>query len=170
MSILDDDFEEKATLDLMGWSKFQNDILEPRIKKLIDHKPVKDFACGVYVPNNFNVDLGQSLKSFCRANSVLFHHLNCSQHYFVNSLTDFIRVVTTQPCSVILLENFDKIPNELSLEREYIENILVRSWEHNFLTYRNRFLVVFSTSENYGEQVPELLKKIKSLHWYGSIR
>ena len=170
MSVFDNDFEEKATLDLMGWSKFKNEILEPRIKKLTNHKPVKDFACGVYVPNNFNADLGQSLYSFCRANGVLSHHLDCSQHYIVNSLTDFINIVTTRPYSVILLENFDKIPKELSLEREYIENILVRSWENNFLTYRNRFLVVFSTSENYGEQVPELLKKIKSLHWYGSIR
>ena len=170
MSVFDNDFEEKATLDLMGWSKFKNEILEPRIKKLTNHKPVKDFACGVYVPNNFNADLGQSLYSFCRANGVLFHHLDCSQHYIVNSLTDFINIVTTRPYSVILLENFDKIPKELSLEREYIENILVRSWEHNFLTYRNRFLVVFSTSENYGEQVPELLKRIKSLHWHGSIR
>jgi hypothetical protein len=69
---------------------------------------------------------------------------------------------------VILLERFDEIPS--SSERSYIENILIRIWERDFMMPRSQYLVLFAISNDKCLQKPAKLNKIKSLEWYKSIR
>ena len=140
----------------------------PRVKKLKQRKPIRNFAAGVYMPKDFLFGLGQSLESLCEEECIGLFSLDCSQHYVEHRRLDFFRHIIDHPFTVILLENFDQIPN--LPEKKYIENLLIHSWERDFLMHRNNFLVLFSTSKDYGEQTPDLLKKIKSLDWYGNIR
>lgn len=154
--------------DEQCWKNFQEKVIIPRIKKLKKNKPMRDFAVGVYMPKDFPFGLGQSLDSLCNAEGVVLFSLDCSQDYVERSRFDFFRHIIDRPFTIILLENFDDMPD--SPEKKYIENLLIRSWERDFMMKRNNFLVIFSTSKDYGNQTPELLKKIKSLDWYGNIR
>jgi hypothetical protein len=120
------------------------------------------------MPKDFPYGLGQSLDSLCKAEGVGLFSLDCSKYYVERSRFDFFRHIIDRPFTVILLENFDDMPD--SPEKKYIENLLIRSWDRDFIVKRNNFLVIFSTSKDYGNQTPELLKKIKSLDWYGNIR
>ena len=178
MSLLDvDETEKRVEEELINrqknkecWAKFQAEVIMPRVKKLKQRKPIRNFAAGVYMPKDFLFGLGQSLESLCKAEGIGLFSLDCSQAY-VNRFSrfDFFRHIIDCPFTVILLENFDQIPN--LPEKKYIENLLIHSWESDnySLTHRNNFFELFSTSKDYGEQTPDLLKKIKSLDWYGSI-
>ena len=163
-----DEAVKRDEADRNSCGKFQEEVIMPRIKKLKQHKPIRNFAAGVYMPQDFPYGLGQSLHSLCRAEGIGLFSLDCSQPYVERSRFDFFRHIIDRPFTVILLENFDKIPN--LPEKKYIENLLIHSWESDSLTHRNNFFVLFSTSNDYGDQTPDLLKKIKSLDWYGSIR
>ena len=170
MSILDvDENDKKMDKSAESWPKFQAEVIMPRVKELKLRKPIRNFAAGVYMPKDFLFGLGQSLESLCKAEGIGLFSLDCSQHYVERSRFDFFRYIIDRPFTVILLENFDQIPN--LPEKKYIENLLIHSWESDdySLTHRNNFFVLFSTSKDYGEQTPDLLKKIKSLDWYGSI-
>ena len=157
----------KLQKDKESWAKFKAEVIMPRVKKLKQRKPIRNFAVGVYMPKDFLFGLGQSLESLCKAEGIGLFPLDCSQPYVERSRFDFFRHIIDRPFTVILLENFDQILN--LPEKKYIENLLIHSWESDFLTHRNNFFVLFSTSKDYGEQTPDLLKKIKSLDWYGSI-
>lgn len=168
MSVLDvEENDKKMDKSAESWAKFQAEVIMPRVKKLKLRKPIRNFAAGVYMPKDFLFGLGQSLKSLCKAEGIGLFSLDCSQPYVKCSRFDFFRHIIDRPFTVILLENFDQIPN--LPEKKYIENLLIHSWESDSLTHRNNFFVLFSTSKDYGEQTPDLLKKIKSLDWYGSI-
>lgn len=169
MSLLDvDENDKKMDRCAESWAKFNAEVIMPRVKKLKQRKPIRNFAAGVYMPKDFRFGLGQSLESLCKAEGIGLFSLDCSQAYVDRfSRFDFFRHIIDCPFTVILLENFDQIPN--LPEKKYIENLLIHSWERDFLMHRNNFLVLFSTSKDYGEQTPDLLKKIKSLDWYGSI-
>lgn len=177
MSLLDIEGTEKRTdeylmqlqKDKESWAKLQAEVIMPRVKKLKQRKPIRNFAAGVYMPEDFTYELGQLLDSLCNVEGIGLFSLDCSQAYVERSRFDFFRHIIDRPFTVILLENFDQIPN--LPEKKYIENLLIHSWESDdySLTHRNNFFVLFSTSKDYGEQTPDLLKKIKSLDWYGSI-
>ena len=152
--------------DKESWAKFQVEVIMPRVKKLKQCKPIRNFATGVYMPEGFPY-LGQSLDSLCDAEKVVFYHLDCRDVTSLNSAMGYLTTISMSPYSLILLEYFDEIPD--SLDKKYIENILIHIWEREFMMHRNNFFVLFSTSKDYGEQTPDLLKKIKSLDWYGSI-
>ena len=140
MSLLDvDENDKKMDKCAESWAKLQAEVIMPR----------------------------QSLESLCNVEGIGLFSLDCSQAYVERSRFDFFRHIIDRPFTVILLENFDQIPN--LPEKKNIENLLIHSWERDFLMHRNNFLVLFSTSKDYGEQTPDLLKKIKSLDWYGSI-
>ena len=170
MSILDDDFYDKtnAQLDCYAYSYnlFLN-VFEPLVKELANSRSINDFAYGVSSQPHF-ANLKDILSKLCGDNNILLFNLDCSQDYILPSLTDYVATITTRPYTVILLENFDKISDKLPFEKSYIENYLIHSWEQDFMTYRNRFLVVFLTSENYGDQPPIILKNINPLRWYGA--
>lgn len=165
-----DEIVAREYYDIKSWDLFQDDVLMHCLANLSNAKPIKNFAYGVYVPTDFHFNVGQTLSSLCKAKGVLLHHLDCSESSIVHSISDFANIIATQPFSVILLENFDQVPDNLLLEKKYIENILIRGWESNFLTYRNRFLVLFTTTQGDGDSIPSLLKNIKSLVWCGNIR
>ena len=174
MSLLDIEGTEKRVdeclmqlqKDKESWAKFQVEVIMPRVKKLKQCKPIRNFATGVYMPEGFPY-LGQSLDSLCDAEKVVFYHLDCRDVTSLNSAMGYLTTISRSPYSLILLEYFDEIPD--SLDKKYIENILIHIWERDFMMHRNNFFVLFSTSKDYGEQTPDLLKKIKSLDWYGSI-
>jgi hypothetical protein len=154
--------------DRKSWENFQEEVIMPRVKKLKLQKPMRDFAVGVYMPKDFPYGLGQSLHSLCNAEKVSFYSVDCSGITSLNSAMGYLATISRAPYSLILLEHFDEIPD--SPEKKYIENLLIHSWERDFIVKRNNFLVIFSTSKDYGNQTPELLKKIKSLDWHGNIR
>ena len=176
MSILDlNDIEKQADEVVMkmhqdqdSWAKFQKEIVEPRVKKLMQGKSMRHFAVGVYVPSDFRIGLGQSLSSLCLANNINFYHLDCRTVSSYNTAIGYLTTISNQPGSIILFENFDEIPD--SPEKKYVENILIRIWERDFILPRNNYFVLFATSNDYKTQNPNLLKNIKSLDWYGSIR
>ena len=176
MSILDlNDIEKQADEVVMrmhkdqeSWTKFQKEIVEPRVKKLMQGKSMRHFAVGVYVPSDFRNGLGQSLSSLCLANNINFYHLDCRTVSSYNTAIGYLTTISNQPGSIILIENFDEIPD--SPEKKYVENILIRIWERDFILPRNNYFVLFATSNDYKTQNPNLLKNIKSLDWYGSIR
>ena len=176
MSILDlNDIEKQADEVVMrmhkdqeSWTKFQKEIVEPRVKKLMQGKSMRHFAVGVYVPSDFRIGLGQSLSSLCLANNINFYHLDCRTVSSYNTAIGYLTTISNHPNAVILIENFDEIPD--SPEKKYVENILIRIWERDFILPRNNYFVLFATSNDYKTQNPNLLKNIKSLDWYGSIR
>ena len=176
MSILDlNDIEKQADEVVMkmhqdqdSWTKFQKEIVEPRVKKLMQGKSMRHFAVGVYVPSDFRIGLGQSLSSLCLANNINFYHLDCRTVSSYNTAIGYLTTISNQPGSIILFENFDEIPD--SPEKKYVENILIRIWERDFILPRNNYFVLFTTSNDYKTQNPDLLKNIKSLEWYGSMR
>ena len=153
--------------DQESWTKFQKEIVEPRVKKLMQGKSMRHFAVGVYVPSDFRIGLGQSLSSLCLANNINFYHLDCRTVSSYNTAIGYLTTISNQPGSIILFENFDEIPD--SPEKKYVENILIRIWERDFILPRNNYFVLFATSNDYKTQNPNLLKNIKSLDWYGSI-
>ena len=175
MSILDLNDIEKQTDEVVmkmhqdqdSWTKFQKEIVEPRVKKLMQGKSMRAFAVGVYVPCDFRIGLGQSLSSLCLANNINFYHLDCRTVSSYNTAIGYLTTISNQPGSIILFENFDEIPD--SPEKKYVENILIRIWERDFILPRNNYFVLFATSNDYKTQNPNLLKNIKSLDWYGSI-
>ena len=176
MSILDIDNLEKESDEVImsmhqdqeSWTKFQKGIVEPRVKKLMQGKSMRHFAVGVHVPCDFRFGLGQSLSSLCLANNIDFHHLDCRTVSSYNIAIGYLTTICTHPGSVILIENFDEI---LDLpEKKYLINILIKIWERDLVLPRNNYFVVFATSNDYNSQIPDLLKNIKSLEWYGSIR
>ena len=175
MSMLDFDDIEKQTDEVVmkmhqdqeSWTKFQKEIVEPRVKKLMQGKSMRHFAVGVYVPSDFRIGLGQSLSSLCLANNINFYHLDCRTVSSYNTAIGYLTTISNQPGSIILFENFDEIPD--SPEKKYVENILIRIWERDFILPRNNYFVLFATSNDYKTQNPNLLKNIKSLDWYGSI-
>ena len=176
MSILDlNDIEKQADEVVMrmhkdqeSWTKFQKEIVEPRVKKLMQGKSMRHFAVGVYVPSDFRIGLGQSLSSLCQANNIVFYHLDCRTVSSYNTAIGYLTTISNQPGSIILIENFDELPD--LPEKKYVENILIRIWERDFILPRNNYFVLFATSNDYKTQNPNLLKNIKSLDWYGSIR
>ena len=176
MSILDlNDIEKQADEVVMrmhkdqeSWTKFQKEIVEPRVKKLMQGKSMRHFAVGVYVPSDFRIGLGQSLSSLCLANNINFYHLDCRTVSSYNTAIGYLTTISNHPNAVILIKNFDEIPD--SPEKKYVENILIRIWERDFILPRNNYFVLFATSNDYKTQNPNLLKNIKSLDWYGSIR
>jgi hypothetical protein len=94
--------------------------------------------------------------------------LDCRTVSSYNTAIGYLTTISNQPGSIILFENFDEIPD--SPEKKYVENILIRIWERDFILPRNNYFVLFATSNDYKTQNPNLLKNIKSLDWYGSIR
>ena len=176
MSMLDFDDIEKQTDEVVmkmhqdqdSWTKFQKEIVEPRVKKLMQGKSMRHFAVGVYVPSDFRIGLGQSLSSLCLANNINFYHLDCRTVSSYNTAIGYLTTISNQPGSIILFENFDEIPD--SPEKKYVENILIRIWERDFILPRNNYFVLFATSNDYKTQNPNLLKNIKSLDWSGFIR
>ena len=176
MGILDIDNIEKELDEVVmnmhqdqeSWTKFQKEIVEPHVKKLMQGKSMRHFAVGVYVPSDFRIGLGQSLSSLCLANNINFYPLDCRTVSSYNTAIGYLTTICTHPNSVILIENFDEI---LDLpEKKYLENILIKIWERDFVLPRKDYFVVFATSNNYNSRIPGLLKNIKSLDWYGSIR
>ena len=175
MSMLDFDDIEKQTDEVVmkmhqdqdSWTKFQKEIVEPRVKKLMQGKSMRAFAVGVYVPSDFRIGLGQSLSSLCLANNINFYHLDCRTVYSYNTALGYLTTISNHPNAVILIENFDELPD--LPEKKYVENILIRIWERDFILPRNNYFVLFATFNDYKTQNPNLLKNIKSLDWYGSI-
>ena len=118
MSLLDD-FNEtekrveeeliKLQKDKESWAKFQAEVIMPRVKKLKQRKPIRNFAAGVYMPEDFTYELGQLLGSLCNVEGIGLFSLDCSQAYVERSRFDFFRHIIDRPFTVILLENFDPL-------------------------------------------------------------
>ena len=159
----------REQIDRQSWANFQHDILLPRIARLKSSKTLTNkFAFGMGVPQNFTLDFGQSLESLCKAEGVVFYHLDCRSVTSLHNAMGYLATISRGQSLVILLERFDEMPS--SSERNYVENILIRIWERDFMMPRNRYLVLFTTTNDKWEQKPVKLNKIKPLEWYKSIR
>ena len=98
----------------------------------------------------------------------MFYHLDCRSVTSLQNAMGYLATISRGQSLVILLERYDEIPS--SSERSYIENILIRIWERDFMMPRNRYLVLFTTTNDKWEQKPVKLNKIKPLEWHKSIR
>ena len=83
-----------------------------------------------------------------------------------NAMGYFVSFSQNAP-AVILIEHFDELPQ--SENRQYIENILIHCWESDFFMKRDKFLVIFTTSNGTPDITPQGLSGIKELTWYGDI-
>ena len=159
----------REQIDQQSWANFQHDILAHRIARLKEGKTLTNkFAIGMGVPENFTIDFEQSLESLCKAEGVVFYHLDCRSVTSLHNAMGYLMTISRGQSLVILLEHFDEIPT--SPEKSYIENVLIRIWERDFIMPRNRYLVLFTTSNDKCLQKPAKLNKIKSLEWHKSIR
>ena len=159
----------RLQIDRQSWENFQHDILLPRIARLKSGKTLTNkFAIGVAIPQDYNIKFGDEVESLCKAEKVVFYHLDCRAVTSLNNAMGYLTTISRSQSSVILLENFDEIPS--SHEKQYIENVLIRVWERDFMMPRNRYLVLFSTSNDSYLQKPDQLNKIRSLEWHKSIR
>ena len=174
MGIFDDDFEEK--LDDVAWydvdqpalEYFKQNVLLPRVCTLKDGQTLKrKFAVGVGVPTDFTFCIGQSLLSICDALKLKLLIIDCRNVWSTERAMDLLTNISRNHFVIILLENFDEIPDVP--DKLYIQNILIRLWERDFIVPRRAFFVLFTTS-HCTEEVPALLKKIKTLEWYPNIR
>ena len=164
-----DDFKFQEN-EKLSWDKFHNEMIAPRLKKLIDRKPIGKFAVGVYVPTSpaYEYGVAGSIKSLCDKIKVGCCVIDCRTITSLGQATGYLYQVSQHPFSMIIVEHFDEIPD--SDDKKYIENILLGLWERDFMMKRSEFAVIFTTSQGDGVTVPHQLKKIKRLEWYGNIR
>ena len=154
----------------LSWDKFHNEMIAPRLKKLIDRKPIGKFAVGVYVPTDpaYEYGVASSIESLCDKIKVECYVIDCRTVSSIGQATGYLYQVSQHPFSMIIVEHFDEIPD--SDDKKYIENILLGLWERDFMMKRSEFAVIFTTSQGDGVTIPHQLKKIKRLEWYGNIR
>jgi hypothetical protein len=164
-----DDFKFQEN-EKLSWDKFHNEMIAPRLKKLIDGKPIGKFAVGVYVPTSpaYEYGVAGSIKSLCDKIKVGCCVIDCRTITSLGQATGYLYQVSQHPFSMIIVEHFDEIPD--SDDKKYIENILLGLWERDFMMKRSEFAVIFTTSQGDGVTIPHPLKKIKRLEWYGNIR
>ena len=158
----------KEVHDPMAWAKFYEEKLSHRIAKLKKGKNLhNEFSVGLGVPEDFTVNLGQEMGALCKKKRIPFCHFDCRNATSLQNLAGYLTTLNRSRSAVILLEHCDEIPS--SPERKYIKNALIKTWERDFIVPRNRFLVLFTTS-NCDYEKPDALWEITTLDWYDNIR
>jgi hypothetical protein len=177
MSLLDDEKEIdnrtdsellRRAIDQQCWEDFQNNVINPRLRQLKNGKTLNTrFAVAVGVPDNYSRNLSKDIDTLCNAESINLYHIDCRKVTSIGQAVGYLTTISQHPKSMIFVEHFDEIPP--SKEKEYIENILIHIWERDFMMPRREFCVLFSTTNDYGGQIPSMLRRIKTLEWYGQI-
>ena len=158
----------KEVHDPMAWAKFYEEKLSHRIAKLKEGKNLhNEFSVGLEVPEDFTVNLGQEMGALCKKKRIPFCHFDCRNATSLQNLAGYLTTLNRSRSAVILLEHCDEIPS--SPEKKYIKNALIKTWEKEFIVPRNRFLVLFTTS-NCNYQRPDEMWGISTLDWYDNIR
>ena len=154
----------------LSCDKFHNEMIAPRLKKLVSRKPIGKFAVGMYIPTDpaYRFGVASSIVSLCNMIKVGCYVIDCRNVTSYGQTMEYLYQISQHPFSMIIIENFDEIPD--SPDKKYIENILLGVWERDFMMKRSEFAVIFTTSNGDGVNIPHQLKKIKRLEWYGNIR
>lgn len=173
MSLLDKeevllDKIDKMAEDKVLWDKFHKEAIEPLLGKFLKRKPKKMFAVGVYIPDDCPFSVAQSVSSLCANCNIKCYYIDCSRINVLSPILGRISTIAASPDSLIVLDKFDEIPD--SDDKKYIEHTLIKLWEKETILPRSFYGVVFVTNKDYGTNVPEQLKNIKRMLWYGNIR
>lgn len=177
MSILDSETEIgnrtysemlRRAFDQQCWEDFQNNVIIPRLRRLKSDKTlITKFAVAVGVPDNYSRNISEDIDTLCHAEAVNLYHIDCRKVTSLGQAVGYLTTISQHPNSMVFVEHFDEIPQ--SDEKEYIENILIHIWERDFMMPRREFFVLFSTTNDYGNQTPPILRRIKKLEWYCQI-
>ena len=156
--------------DKRSWDEFQTEAIEPIVKKLAAHKRVGKFAVGVYVPTEplFHWGVASSIYSMCRAYRLRCFHINGRNIHQLSDALALLVDISQYPYSMVVVEDFDMIPH--SPVKSYIERALIGTWERETILPRSCYGVVFTTTQGDGQKLPEKLKRVKRLTWWGNIR
>ena len=167
MGIFDEDEQEKSLDDTVILKQFLKKYVEPELDKLSKKCSVQQYALGIYLPEDFSHNMVQSVIDDCNKNNIsncvvpvagILHRSNLDQFYFTLLKNDY---------SVVILEDFDKVPD--GEEKEYIENLLVAPFTGGNKVPCDRYFVIFITHSDYGNSTPQMLEKVSGLKWLGNI-
>ena len=167
MSIFDEDKQEKSLDDNVILKQFLEKYVEPELDKLSKKCSVQQYALGIYLPEDFSHDMVQSVIDDCTKNNISNCVVPLASILRRSDLAQFYITLLKNEYSVVILENFDKVPD--GEEKEYIENLLVAPFTGGNIVPCDRYLVIFITHSNYGDSTPQMLEKVSGLKWLGNI-
>lgn len=167
MSVFDEDKQEKSLDDNVILKQFLEKYVEPELDKLSKKCSVQQYALGIYLPEDFSHDMVQSVIDDCTKNNISNCVVPLASILRRSDLAQFYITLLKNDYSVVILENFDKVP--YGEEKEYIENLLVAPFTGGNIVPCDRYLVIFITHSNYGDSTPQMLEKVYGLKWLGNI-
>ena len=147
--------------------QFLEKYVEPELDKLSKKCSVQQYALGIYLPEDFSHDMVQSVIDDCTKNNISNCVVPLASILRRSDLAQFYITLLKNEYSVVILENFDKVPD--GEEKEYIENLLVAPFTGGNIVPCDRYLVIFITHSNYGDSTPQMLEKVYGLKWLGNI-
>ena len=109
----------------------------------------------------------QYIKNDCNINNISHCVVPMDSILRRSDLAQFYITLLKYDYSVVIVENFDKVPD--GVEKEYIENLLVAPFTDGNKVPYDRYFVIFITHSDYGNSTPPMLEKISGLKWLGNI-
>ena len=167
MSIFDEEIQLERVDDTVILRQFLKTYVAPDLDKLSKECSIHQYALGIYVPEDFPYDMVQCIKDDCNTNNISHCVVLMDSILRRNDLTPFYITLLNNDYSVVIVENFDKVPDEV--EKEYIENLLVAPFTDGNKVPCDRYFVIFITHSDYGNSTPPMLEKISGLKWLGNI-
>ena len=167
MSIFDVDEQEKSVDDTVILKQFLKKYVEPELDKLSKECSIHQYALGIYLPEDFSHDMVQSVIDDCNKNNISNCVVSVDGILQRSNLDQFYITLLQKDYSVVIVENFDKVPD--GVEKEYIENLLVAPFTDGNKVPCDRYFVIFITHSDYGNSIPPMLAKISGLKWLGNI-
>ena len=167
MSIFDEEIQLERVDDTVILRQFLKTYVAPDLDKLSKECSIHQYALGIYVPEDFPYDMVQCIKDDCNTNNISHCVVLMDSILRRNDLTPFYITLLNNDYSVVIVENFDKVPD--GVEKEYIEILLVAPFTDGNKVPCDRYFVIFITHSDYGNSTPPMLEKISGLKWLGNI-
>ena len=167
MSIFDEDEQLERVDDTVILKQFLKTYVAPELDKLSKECSIHQYALGIYVPEDFPYDMVQSIKKDCNIKNISHCVVPMDSILRRNDLAQFYITLLQKDYSVVIVENFDKVPD--GVEKEYIENLLLAPFTDGNKVPCDRYFVIFITHSDYGNSTPPMLEKISGLKWLGNI-
>lgn len=167
MSIFDEDEQDKLLDNTVILDQFLKKYVKPELDKLSKKSSVHQYALGIYIPEDFSHDMVQRVIADCHKNNVSNCVVPLASILQRNDLAQFYITLLKNDYSVVILENFDKVPD--GVDKEYIENLLVAPFIDGNKVPCDRYFVIFITHSDYGNSTPPMLEKVSGLKWLGNI-
>lgn len=167
MSIFDEEKQLERVDDTVILEQFLKSYVAPELDKLSRRCSVHQYALGIYIPELFSYDTVQHIIGDCTQKNISNCVVPAAGILQRNDLAQFYITLLKNDYSVVIVENFDKVPD--GVEKEYIENLLVAPFTDGNKVPCDRYFVIFITHSDYGNSTPPMLEKISGLKWLGNI-